>query len=81
MSQATQATEAKTGAKSYEAKAYAASGPQSGLAAATIRRREAQPNDVRIQVLFCGVCHSDLHQVRNEWQGTMPTVYPCTPGH
>ena len=81
MSQATQATEAKTGAKSYEAKAYAASGPQSGLAAAIIRRRETQPNDVRIQVLFCGVCHSDLHQVRNEWQGTMPTVYPCTPGH
>jgi uncharacterized zinc-type alcohol dehydrogenase-like protein len=36
---------------------------------------------VQIEVLFCGVCHSDLHQVRDEWHGTMPTVYPCVPGH
>jgi uncharacterized zinc-type alcohol dehydrogenase-like protein len=36
---------------------------------------------VQIDVLFCGVCHSDLHQVRGEWQNTMPTVYPCVPGH
>jgi uncharacterized zinc-type alcohol dehydrogenase-like protein len=36
---------------------------------------------VRIEVLFCGVCHSDLHQVRDEWKSFMPTVYPCTPGH
>jgi uncharacterized zinc-type alcohol dehydrogenase-like protein len=37
--------------------------------------------DVEMNVLFCGVCHSDLHQVRSEWQNTMPTVYPCVPGH
>jgi alcohol dehydrogenase (NADP+) len=36
---------------------------------------------VQLDVLFCGVCHSDLHQVRNEWEKTMPTVYPCVPGH
>jgi uncharacterized zinc-type alcohol dehydrogenase-like protein len=36
---------------------------------------------VQIEVLFCGVCHSDLHQVRNEWKEVMPTVYPCVPGH
>ena len=53
----------------------------SPLAPATIPRREPGPQDVQIEILFCGVCHSDLHQVRNEWEGTMPTVYPCVPGH
>jgi uncharacterized zinc-type alcohol dehydrogenase-like protein len=67
--------------KTYEARAYAASSARSGLAPTTIRRREPGPEDVQIDVLFCGVCHSDLHQVRNEWQGTIPTVYPCVPGH
>jgi alcohol dehydrogenase (NADP+) len=64
-----------------EAKAFAASSPTSGLARTTIRRRSPGPRDVQIEVLFCGVCHSDLHQVRNEWQSVMPTVYPCVPGH
>jgi alcohol dehydrogenase (NADP+) len=63
------------------AKAYAAQSASSGLAAFTIRRRAVRPQDVQLEVLFCGVCHSDLHQVRNEWQGVMPTVYPCVPGH
>jgi uncharacterized zinc-type alcohol dehydrogenase-like protein len=36
---------------------------------------------VQVEILFCGICHSDLHQVRNEWSGVMPTVYPCIPGH
>jgi uncharacterized zinc-type alcohol dehydrogenase-like protein len=36
---------------------------------------------VQIEILFCGICHSDLHQARNEWSGIMPTVYPCVPGH
>jgi uncharacterized zinc-type alcohol dehydrogenase-like protein len=65
----------------YAAMAYAATSASSGLAPATIRRRVPRPRDVRIEVQFCGVCHSDLHQVRNEWQGTLPTVYPCVPGH
>jgi alcohol dehydrogenase (NADP+) len=64
--------------KTYEAKAYAASSPGSGLAPTRIRRRSPGPSDVQIDVLFCGVCHSDLHQVRNEWHNT---VYPCVPGH
>jgi uncharacterized zinc-type alcohol dehydrogenase-like protein len=68
-------------AKTHEARAYAASGASSGLAPATIRRRALRPPDVQLEVLFCGVCHSDLHQVRNEWQTIMPTVYPCVPGH
>jgi alcohol dehydrogenase (NADP+) len=65
----------------YTAKAYAAQGPNSGLAASAIPRRDPRPQDVQIEILYCGVCHSDLHQVRNEWQSVMPTVYPCVPGH
>ena len=78
----TTAASATTGkAKTYEAKAWAASSASSGLAPATIRRRDPGPKDVQIEVLFCGICHSDLHQVRNEWKSTMPTTYPCVPGH
>ena len=67
--------------KAYPAKAYAAQSKSSGLAPAAIQRREPGPTDVQIDILFCGVCHSDLHQVRNEWENMMPTVYPCVPGH
>jgi uncharacterized zinc-type alcohol dehydrogenase-like protein len=84
MSETTQATltEGAAGAaETYEARAYAASSARSGLAPATIRRRAPRPQDVQLEVLYCGVCHSDLHQVRSEWQKTMPTVYPCVPGH
>jgi uncharacterized zinc-type alcohol dehydrogenase-like protein len=65
----------------YATKAYAAQSASSGLAPASIRRREPRPQDVQIDILYCGVCHSDLHQVRNEWPDMLPTVYPCTPGH
>jgi len=65
----------------YPAKAYAAQSAASGLVPASIRRREPGPTDVQIDILFCGVCHSDLHQARNEWENMMPTVYPCVPGH
>ncbi len=63
------------------AKAYSAASATSALAPTTIRRREPMPHDVQIQILFCGVCHSDLHTVRNEWSSVMPTTYPCVPGH
>lgn len=65
----------------YNAKAYAAPSATSPLASTTIARRDPTEQDVQIEILFCGVCHSDLHQVRNEWSGVMPTVYPCIPGH
>src|SRR5712692_8263351 len=83
MSETARATLMAAGATAgtYEARAFAASGASSGLGPATIRRRDPQPHDVQLDVLFCGVCHSDLHQARNEWQKTMPTVYPCVPGH
>lgn len=65
----------------YNAKAYSASSATSPLASTKIARRDPTENDVQIEILFCGICHSDLHQVRNEWSGVMPTVYPCVPGH
>src|ERR1700742_1716818 len=65
----------------YNAKAYSAASPTTPLASTTIARRDPTANDVQIEILFCGICHSDLHQVRNEWSGFMPTVYPCVPGH
>jgi len=65
----------------YKAKAYSAASATSPLASTTIPRRGPTEHDVQIEILFCGICHSDLHQVRNEWSGVMPTVYPIVPGH
>src|SRR4051812_43761456 len=65
----------------YTAKAYAAASATAALAGTTIPRRDVTGRDVRIEILYCGVCHSDLHTVRDEWQESLPTVYPCVPGH
>jgi uncharacterized zinc-type alcohol dehydrogenase-like protein len=65
----------------FNAKAYSAVSATSPLASATIPRRDATERDVKIEILYCGICHSDLHTVRNEWSSVMPTVYPCVPGH
>ena len=65
----------------YKAKAYSAVSATSPLASTSITRRDPTELDVQIEILFCGICHSDLHQVRNEWSDVMPTVYPCVPGH
>ena len=65
----------------HKTKAYSAASATSPLAATTIQRRDPTEHDVEIEILFCGICHSDLHQVRNEWKEVMPTVYPCVPGH
>src|SRR4051812_20040679 len=65
----------------YTAKAFAAATPKSALAGTSISRRDATDRDVQIEILFCGVCHSDLHTARDEWHEMMPTVYPCVPGH
>src|ERR687890_1575603 len=62
----------------YNAKAYSAASATSPLAPTTIPRRDPSEDDVQIEILFCGICHSDLHTVRNEWGGA---VYPCVPGH
>lgn len=62
-------------------KAYAARSATSPLGPFSIPRREPLAQDVQIEILYCGVCHSDVHQARNEWQSAFPTVYPCVPGH
>jgi uncharacterized zinc-type alcohol dehydrogenase-like protein len=67
--------------KTFASKAFGAASPTAKLAPLSIQRREPGPNDVHIEILYCGVCHSDLHQVRDEWKSVMPTVYPCVPGH
>jgi len=61
-----------------EAKAYAAQSASEPLAPYSFERRALRPNDVHIKILYCGVCHSDIHTARGEWPGT---VYPCVPGH
>jgi uncharacterized zinc-type alcohol dehydrogenase-like protein len=65
----------------YNAKAYSVSSATSPFESTVIARRDPTEHDVQIEILFCGICHSDLHQARNEWSGMMPTVYPCVPGH
>ena len=62
-------------------KAYSAASATSPLASTKIVRRDPTEHDVQIEILFCGICHSDLHSVRNEWSEFMPTVYPIVPGH
>jgi uncharacterized zinc-type alcohol dehydrogenase-like protein len=74
-------TEKRDLSQTFSSKAFAAQSATSGLSAFTIQRRTPEADDVQIEILFCGICHSDLHQVRNEWSGVMPTVYPCVPGH
>ncbi|KAB0663768.1 NAD(P)-dependent alcohol dehydrogenase [Oryzomonas japonica] len=65
----------------FKAKAYSAASATSPLVSSTIPRRDTTERDVQIEILFCGVCHSDLHHARDEWHSIMPTVYPCVPGH
>jgi uncharacterized zinc-type alcohol dehydrogenase-like protein len=63
------------------ARAYAATSATSPLRPHSIQRRDARPDDVVLEILYCGVCHSDLHQVRDEWAPAAATTYPCVPGH
>jgi uncharacterized zinc-type alcohol dehydrogenase-like protein len=63
---------------SYKVKAYGAASKEADLQEMIIDRRSIQPKDIEIEILFCGVCHSDLHTTRNDWGGTK---YPAVPGH
>ena len=56
----------------YKAKAYSAASAMSPMASTSIARRDPTDNDVQIEILYCGICHSDLHTVRNEWKEFMP---------
>ena len=59
-------------------KAYGAESATTPIVPLTIERRDPKPHDVQMEILFCGICHSDLHTARNEWGNA---VYPCVPGH
>jgi len=61
-----------------QTRGYATSGPTAELAPFDFERREVGPADVLIEILYCGVCHSDIHQARNEWENS---TYPMVPGH
>jgi uncharacterized zinc-type alcohol dehydrogenase-like protein len=63
------------------ASAYGNTKADGPLGPLQIRRRAIGPHDVLLDVLYCGVCHSDIHQARNEWADWGPTTYPCVPGH
>ena len=63
----------------YNAKAYSAASATSPLASTTIARRDPTEHDVQIEILFCGICHSDLHQVRNEWSERHAHRLPVRP--
>ena len=65
-------------AKTYKTAGYAAQSATTPLAPFSFERREPGPKDVQIEILYCGVCHSDLHTARNEWTNT---IYPVVPGH
>lgn len=71
-------TKGATIVKSREIKAFGTEAADTPLNQLKIHRRKSTPHDVEIDILYCGVCHSDLHTVRNEWHGT---IYPCVPGH
>ncbi len=70
-----------TRTRTVAARGYAAKGAASALGPFSFTRRAPRARDVQIEILYCGVCHSDLHQTRDEWKSVMPTVYPCVPGH
>lgn len=80
MSEAVTKVRPKSAAAAYNAKAYAAASASSALAGMTIPRRAPTERDVQIEILYCGICHSDLHYTRNEWEA-LPAAYPAVPGH
>ena len=64
-----------------QVKSYAAHSATDPLGPFDINRRSPGPDDVAIEILFCGICHSDLHYTHNDWADALPAVYPCVPGH
>ncbi len=61
-----------------QTKGYAAQSVESNLAPWNFERRDVGPYDVQLEIIYCGVCHSDLHQIRNDW---FPGIFPMVPGH
>jgi len=65
----------------YAARAYGTPKADAPLGPIAIERRALGANDVLLEVMYCGICHSDIHQARDEWRSWGPTAYPCVPGH
>src|SRR5438876_5505633 len=74
-------TDTPVGKNPFSVRAWGAGSATSPLGAMEIERRAVGPNDVLLDILYCGICHSDIHRVRDEWNEWGPTVYPCVPGH
>lgn len=75
------AQDAPVGNNPFPVQAWGATTATSSLGPMKIERRAIGPNDVLLDVLYCGICHSDIHTVRDEWRATLPIVYPSVPGH
>lgn len=67
--------------KAIATRGYATRGPEAKFEPFDFTRREVGPNDVLIEVMYCGICHSDIHQARAEWEPMIPSMYPMVPGH
>lgn len=67
--------------KAIATRGYATHGPDAKFERFDFTRREVGPKDVLIDIEFCGICHSDIHQAKNEWPDMMPAMYPMVPGH
>ncbi|MFN6963674.1 MAG: NAD(P)-dependent alcohol dehydrogenase [Pyrinomonadaceae bacterium] len=64
-----------------ETRGFATHGPEAKFEPFEFTRREVGPRDVLIEILYCGICHSDIHQARAEWEPAVPSIYPMVPGH
>ncbi len=67
--------------KSVATRGYATTGPEAKFGPFEFTRREVGPKDVLIDILYCGICHSDIHQAKAEWEPMIPSIYPMVPGH
>lgn len=76
--EAVNTSEESMAGQTREVKAFGTEAASAPLQSLNIQRRKPTPHDVEIEIMYCGVCHSDLHTARNEWHGT---IYPCVPGH
>ena len=65
----------------YNTRAHSGASATAPLASTKINRRDPADRDLQIEILYCGICHSDLHAVRNEWSAFLATTYPIVPGH
>ena len=61
-----------------QSRGYAAHDAKSSLVPYSFERRDPGPNDVVVEIAYCGICHSDIHQARDEWKNS---IYPMVPGH